>query len=279
MEDQKKTSDQTTSSTTPDVRLLDREPITAAVEGTSIPTAGAAVRQNNPRWWYPYAAGALVLFALGAVWMRLEQEGRVDTSFFSSVTASSESRAVVATINGEKLRNSDLDLSVEQLTQAAAAQGLDPADPAVATEIRSQATQMLINTTLLQQAAADQGIVITDEQLNERIVELETNAGGAELLAERMTEFDIDRETFETDVRTELTILALLDTVFAEADMTVTEEDIVEVYESASAAGAEVPPLDVARPQIEAQLLQGKEQSAVDAFIDELREAADIETN
>lgn len=261
----------------PEVKLADKEPITAAVEGTTMPVAGAAVKPRKKNYTYTIAAVALVLFALGAVWFRLEKEGRVDTSFFSGVIDAQKANEVVATVNDDVLRYDDLELSLEQLRQAAMVQGQDPEAPELAEQLRSQATDMLINTTLLEQEANKQGIVITQEQITTRMAELEEAAGGAEVLAARMTEFGIDRETFSEDVRVELTVLALLDTVLTEEDTVVTEEEVVAIYENAAASGVQVPPLDEVRLQIEAQVRQSKEQTVVENYLAELRQAADIE--
>jgi peptidyl-prolyl cis-trans isomerase SurA len=207
----------------------------------------------------------------------MESEGRVGTTFFSGMMAAQESGTVVANVNGEVLRGGDLELSIGQLEQTAIAQGQNPQDPQIQTEIRELATEMLVNTTLLQQAAEEAGITVTAEQIEERIVQLETESGGAEVLMARMEELDIDRSTFEADVRTELTIVALLDTVFAGLDLSASDEEVSAVYEQAASSQEGVPPLEEVRDQVEAQVIQDKQQAAVDAYIDELRAAADIE--
>ncbi|NEN93524.1 MAG: hypothetical protein F6K48_33470 [Okeania sp. SIO3H1] len=229
------------------------------------------------RNYLTYAAVVLVIFALCAVWFRLESEGRVGTTLFSGITEMQRDRSVIAVVNGEVLRVRDLDLSIEQLSQAATAQGLDPTTGAVESEIFDQAIDMVVNTTLLEQAAVEAGIDITDEQIRERITELEVEAGGAEVLAARMEAFDVSQEMFEADVRAELTIVTLLDGVFAEQDFTVTEEEVVAVYEQAGGGGEGVPPLEAVSPAIERQILQTKQQAAVDDYLAELREAADID--
>lgn len=251
------------------------ESVTAASETVANTTPIAQPMSRNTK--FTIAAIAMVLFALAAVWFRLEQEGRVGTNFFSGIEAMQEAAAVVAIVNGDELKGRDLELSLEQLEQSALQQGLDPATPELADQIKTQATEMLVNTTLLLQTAAAEGIVVSEEEINVRITELEEQAGGAEVLAERMQEFDIKQETFEEDIRTELTIIALLDTVFATADLTVTEEEVLAVYEQVGGGLEGAPALELVRPQVEAQIRQAKEQQVVDAYLDTLREVADIE--
>lgn len=240
-------------------------------------TASSVATPAPKRNYLTYVAVALVVVALLAVWGRLEREGRVDTNVFGVVDGLFAGDPVVVTIDDEVLRESDLELSIEQLAQAAAAQGVDPTTEVVQTEIRTQAVDMLINTTLLTAAADERGVVITDEDITTRRVELEEAAGGADVLMARMEEFGITQEIFEADIRTELTIVQLLDQVFAEADLSVTDEEVQAVYDLAAAGGADVPALEEVRPQIEQQIMGTKEQDTVTAFIDGLRAAADIE--
>lgn len=271
--EEKKTPVESGAEQQPQVKLVDKEPVVAAFEKmpAAIPTP---IQKKSPLMIS--IAVVLVVIALGAVWMRLEREDRVSTSFFSSIIASQEAGATVATVNGTELLGKDLELSIEQLEQAAIAQGRNPADEKIKTDIRELAVDMLVNTTLLQQAAETEGIAITDEQVQERMTQLEIESGGAEVLAARMEEFGIDRDTFARDVRTELTIVTLLDTVFAVSDLSVTEEEVAAVYEQAGGASPDAPSLAEVRPQIEAQIVQSKEQSVVDAYLEELRAAADI---
>jgi len=280
MEDQKKNdtnqSDSKAKVTEPVIHLMDKEPVAAEIEGSPAPVA-AAVAPTKKNRLYTIIATALVVVALGAVWMRLEKEDRVSTSFFDSYLQEQSDSEIVAIVNGEELRNKELELSIEQQSQLAASQGVNPADPAVALDIRTQAVEMLVNTTLLRQVADESGVAATDEAVAERITELEEASGGAEVLAERMAEFDVDQATFKKDVRTELTILALLDSVFAEADISATDEEVAEIYNNAVSSGAEVPPLEEVRAEIEEQIVLSKEQIVVDEYLAELRTTADIE--
>jgi HPt (histidine-containing phosphotransfer) domain-containing protein len=61
----------------------------------------------------------------------------------------------------------------------------------------------------------------------------------------------------------------------------VTEQEIIEVYQNAAASngGQPLPPLAEVSAQIEQQLLQNKEQEAIEAYVQSLRAAADITIN
>lgn len=271
----------TNTDTVPQVDLVDAEPIVAAIEGTPAPTAVAAP-QKRSKWKLTVLAVALVAVALLAVLFRLEKEGRVNTNLFTSYLAAQEANRPVAVVNGVSLKAADLRTGVDQLIQAATAQGLDPADPEVQAEIQTQALEMLVNTELLKQSAAKVGITISSEQIDARIAEIETAAGGAEALAARLAEFDIDQTKLVADVTAELTIQTLLtDEVFAGADVAVSEIEVNEVYNNAVAQAGDqtLPSLEDVRVQIEQQIVQSKEQAALDAYLQALRADADIQLN
>lgn len=267
---------QPTPEAEPQVSLTEPELVAASVEpqpSEAAPATAPAAKRN----YLTYGAVVLVVVALLAVWSRLESEGRVATNVFGSVAELFAGDPVVVTVDGEALRESDLELSIEQLSQGAAAQGVDPTTEAMQADIRSQAIDMLVNTTLLTNAAAEAGVEVTDEDVAARRSELEEAAGGPEVLAERMAELEIDSALFEEDIRTELVITELLEGVFADADLSVTDEEVQAVYDRAAESGADVPPLEDVRSQIEQQIISVKEQDTVTAYIDELRGAADIE--
>lgn len=264
----------------PQVKLMDKEPIAAAMEEkVVIPTAGAAVAKRSNK--YTLITIALVIIALLVVVFQLEKQGRIGTNVFGPIMSAMEANAPVAVVNGAKLTAEDLASGVEQLEQAAVAQGMNPEDPQVRAEINSQAIEMIVNTTLLEQAAAENGIVIDEATIDARIDELAQSAGGKEALMARLLEFGIDEEQLVSDVTEELTIRALLETVFTETDAVVTQEEITEVYNNAVAAsgGQPLPPLAEVTAQIEQQLIQTKEQEAVEAYVQQLRTDADIVVN
>jgi hypothetical protein len=264
----------------PEVNLMDKEPIVDAMEGVSelkIATVVSAKKSNK----YTIITIVIVVIALLVVLFQLERQDRVSTNVFGSMIAALEANAPIATVNGDDINMADLESGIEQLTQAAIQQGFDATDPEVQSEVRSQAIDMMINTKLLEQKAVENDITINEEAVNARINELAEAAGGQEALLERLAEFEIDEVQLRTDVQEELTIRALLDTVFSDAGTVVTEEEIVAVYQNALATSGDqqLPPLADVAAQIEQQLRQTKEQEATEAYVQSLRAGADITIN
>jgi foldase protein PrsA len=250
--------------------------VPVAIEATE--SVETVTKTTTASAWKFYAgAVAIVLIVLAGVVYVMEQQGRLQTGIFSGVQKMVGGSKAVATVNGTKVSQSDLDVSMAQISAGAAAQGADVASPEVKAQVQTQAIEMLVNTELLKQEAKKSDIAITDEDVNTRLESLKTDVGGEEVLAERMKEFNVDQKTLLRDIRNELTIQALLETVFATKDIAVTEAEVVEVYATAGGVEGGLPPLTEVRPQIEAQIKTTKEQEIVTAYIDELRTSADIE--
>ena len=274
--EEKKTSVDTTD-TNPQVDLMEQEPIAAAMEPTPGPVEGAATTTRSLK--LIIVSVLVVVVALAGILYALEKDGRVNSNVFSGIIDSQQTQTGVAVVNGETITESELAVASTQLAQAAAAQGADPADPTIQATIRSQALDLMIGTALLTQTAEAQGVTVPDEEVAERLAAIEADAGGAELLATRMQEFGITMESLESDVRSELVISQLLDSIVTDEDTVVTEAEIVAAYEEAGGSGVELPPLEEVRTQIETQLQQVKGQSVIEAYVEQLRANADIEIN
>jgi len=279
--EEKKTSVDTTD-TNAQVDLMDKEPIAEAMEATPIAAENSAPAKNTRSMKLTIISVLVVVVALAGVLYVLERDGQINSNIFSGLTDSPGEQAdsaTVAVVNGEVITEAELAVASTQLEQAAAQQGADPSDPAVQANIRSQALDLVIGTTLLTQTAETEGVVVTDQAVADQLATIEADAGGAENLAARMQEFGITMESLESDVRSELVISQLLDSIVTDEDTVVTEAEIVAAYEEAGASGVELPPLEEVRTQIETQLQQVKGQSVIEAYVEQLRANADIEIN
>ena len=151
--DEKKPTPETEENNAPQVDLVDAEPIKAAMEGSPVPTANASVSTKRSMKFTIIAILVVVVALLGVVYL-LEKDGRIESGIFSGMIASNEASSAAVTVNGVDVTNDQLSDTMDQLAQTAAAQGANPADPAVMAEIRTQALDLVIGTELLMQAAA-----------------------------------------------------------------------------------------------------------------------------
>jgi hypothetical protein len=250
---------------------------TAAPTAETTHAAAAPVAQAKSKTGMYIAAIVIVVATLLIVLFMLEKEGRSSTGVFDSFFSSQESNATVAVVNGEEVTGKELNTSIQQFNQAALAQGVDTTNPDVVADIRSQALDVLVNTTLLKQAAQEQGVEVSEEATTERLETIESEIGGAEVLQSRIDELGLTRAELREDIQEEILIQTLLDGIFSEADVSVTEEEIQEVYDAAGGVEAGLPPLEEVREQIEAQVRGTKEQAVIDEYLNELKAEADIE--
>lgn len=247
----------------------------AKVEATYVPTEQATKAKSKTGMYV--AAIVIVAVTLLTVLFMLEKEGRSATGIFDSYLANQDANTVVAVVNEEDISNSDLNTSIQQFTQAAVAQGVDTTSPEAIADIRTQALEVLVNTVLLKQAAAEQGIEVSTEDTTERLDAIQTEIGGEEALQVRIDELGLTQADLVEDIKEEIVIQTLLDTIFAEAEITVTDQEIQDLYDAADTEGADLPPLEAVSEQIESQIRDTKEQEVIEAYLETLKTDAEIE--
>ncbi len=184
----------------------------------------------------------------------------------------------VAKVNGEELSREDFLLSISQAEQAAQQQGADLNDPAVKAEIESQAMVVLINSTLLAQAATESGVTVSEADIEARISELEVQYGGAEAFSTALESASLTRDELRENVTEQLLIDAYLESDVTFSGIIVTDTEVQEAYDGLATQGPGLPPLEEISEPLRQQLLAQKQQEAIGVLIDGLRVNADIET-
>lgn len=264
----------TPASTTPVVHeATPAVPTTTATEGAAAP--------KQPIAWKPYALAIIVVAMMGAgLLFLLEQQGRTNTTYFSGITKMMEGPA--ASVNGVAIPRNDFDRNFAQVMREVEAQGFGTElAPEMEATLKEQAIQSLVNAELLKQAAEEAGISTTDEQLQARMAEIETGNGGPEQLAARMAEFGVTMEQLQIDVKRELLIEAHLEAAVDLESIVVTDEEVAEVYNQVALenAGTEIPPLAEVIDLLRDQIVNERQQQLIGAYIETLRQAAEIEIN
>ncbi|HEY0964676.1 MAG TPA: SurA N-terminal domain-containing protein [Candidatus Paceibacterota bacterium] len=263
---------------TPEEKIEETPASAAETKAAGAAAISSLTAKWLPKKWYITAIAVVIVAAvLVAVAYMMEQQGRLNTGLFDGVNRMVSMQKAVATVNDAKISQYDLDISMSQISAGAAMQGIDIADPEIKAKIQEQAIEMLVNTELLKQEAAARNISITDADVDARLETLRSDVGGEEVLVERMAEFNIDQKTLLRDIRSELTIQKLLDEVFAEKGVEITEADIEDFYDANGGEAAGLPPLTDVREEIETQIRSDKQQEIVTAFVEELRGKSSVE--
>lgn len=221
--------------------------------------------------------GILIIAALagGAYYYLTQKNSGPDTTTTTGVEIP---EGPVARVNGNEVSSEEYAAAVNELSQAAGAQGLDLADVVVQNQIKEQALAVLINTELLLQEASRAGITTSDEAVSTELATLATQMGGEEALASALTAYGLTQEQLRKNITTQLTIEAYLSEAVDTESIVVTEEEVQALYNQAAAAGGEgLPALADIRTEVEAQIRGTKEQQLVQTFVDALRENAEVE--
>jgi hypothetical protein len=255
------------------------ESTTEAASGETEPVSAAMSSSNKSRFSpAQIIVGVVVLIVfLGGLLYLLEERGVINTGVLAEIEKTQLEQTVIATVNGEEISAYELEVSIEQQAAAAEAQGIDTSDPAIIESIRSQSVDLLINTELLKGEAFERGLSVSDAEAMERYDALVAEVGGEEVLQDRMMMFGVTEEILQRDIRDELLIQQLVDQVFENNEVVVTDEEATALYEEAGGEEAGLPPFSQVEPQIRDQIIATKEQELINELIEELRAEATIE--
>ena len=144
-----------------------------------------------------------------------------------------------------------------------------------APKLNTQIINALVSQKLLQQAVAQTNITVPDASVQVELEAIENQfednaAYQSALVAQGLTE-----NMLIAQIRTELATQAYLEQELNLSAVTATEEEITTTYEGA--ATEETPALEEIRDQVEAFVIQQKQQELINTFIDNLRAGAEVE--
>lgn len=265
---------------TPEVTAIPATPATVAdtpvVVSTDADTAvTTAAAQSGMKLALVFALG--VALVLGGYFL-VFKKGMLDEVPFLGGLDSISAGESVATVNGAKISRVDFENSKNAMVQSYTEQGGDATTPEIVAEIEKQALDTLISTELLTAAAKAGGFSATDAEVQTEYDGILERFGSAEALKTQMDALGMSEADLRADIRDQLAVSAYVTATISPYDLALTEEEITGFYDSLAAGGMEnLPPLDEIRPQIEAQLTSGKQQTAVQKLIETLRAAATIE--
>jgi len=183
---------------------------------------------------------------------------------------------VVATVNGVEITRAAYDAGVAAAIESFRAQGVDVDDETNKTQIEAQTLEDLINNEVVDQAVAASGITATAAEIEEQFEIVKTQAGDE--FANQLDTANLTEEGLRENIRAQITLQKFLTANVDVSSITATDAEIEALYQQAVDAGQEVPPLEEVRDQVSQQIVQTKQQQAINAFVQTLRSAADVVT-
>jgi len=226
------------------------------------------------------AVVVVVVLALGYFFLVADRTPTTPTTAETVGLIDTKAKDPVARVNNEEIERTLYNSLVINLTNVAEQQGLAVTDTAIQTEIKTQALNSLVNNELLLQTASADGITVDEETVDSEYETLVAQAGGKDVLKERLKEARITTDMLRMNVAEQLVVNQYLDGFLATQDLSVTETEISSFYDSLvsqAGEGVDVPTLTEVRTQLEQQLVAQKQQAAVGTLLETLRAGAQIE--
>lgn len=226
---------------------------------------------------------ALVIVGVGG-YMVLGKKNATTTPAVATVES-------VAKVNGVEITKTDYDNQLAASITALKNQGVDTNASTTMEAIKTQVLNDLINNELVNQGVKAAGISATAEEVNTQLQALIAQLGGADKLAEQLKTVNLTEEKLKENLAKQLAAQKYLLANIDQATIVVTDAEVKKAYDDAVAAQKEadkslpkdqkpqpIPALKDVEANIKQQLSLQKQQVAAAAFVQQLREKAQVET-
>lgn len=242
-------------------------------ETTSTPTNASLA----PRIILMYVLGVALIVGIALfIYNKLSQDQpQTYTDEEAVTTLSVPGSGPVAMVNGVEIERTTYQERLDNITGTLSAQGINFTSDEIASSIRTQALNELINYQLLVQASSDQ--VVSDEEIETAKTQIIANVGGEEALQALLNEQGLSEEDLTTEIKERLRVDSYIDEVTDLEQVSLNEGEVEAYYQKVTDGLSEVPDLAEVRDQLTLQLIQEKQQALVEALVAELRNEATIE--
>lgn len=186
---------------------------------------------------------------------------------------------VVATVNGEEINKDVYVASLEQQTSFLAAQGIDLESEEAAgyiEMIQEQLIQQIVNERVIIQAASDEGIEATDEEIDAELSAITSQFESEEQLQEVLDEQGITMEELRSDIAEFVKRDKYVEQNTEAAE--ISEEELQAAYDELAAMSEEneIPSFEEYKGELEAQLQNEQQQEQLAQLVESLREESEI---
>jgi hypothetical protein len=211
------------------------------------------------------------------------------TSGENNATGPGETGEMAATVNDSGISMAEFEDTVNRTKAFYEQQGFDfenEEGTATLEQIRQQVIDDLVLKEVLMQNAKEKGYDVSDQQISEEIERIKAQFPSDEDFQTALSENQLTEDGLKSMVASELQIGEFFQNEIPK--VTVADDEIQQMYDEykeqyeaqmaeSTEDGQEFPSLEEAKGQIEAQLIQQKEQVEYDRMIEELMENSDIE--
>jgi len=189
---------------------------------------------------------------------------------------SPESANAAVLVNGEEVAMTEVEAVKMQI---AAGQGADVAslDAVALANLQTQAIDALIAQTLVRQSVKNSGVVVPQADVDAQINAIKEQLGDTAAFQAELTTQGLTEETLRARISDQLSTSLYLNQKLGLASVAATEEEIQSTYEQSVSGAEDAPNLEDVRSQVEAFVIQQKQQILIDQLIQQLRAGAEVE--
>lgn len=225
-----------------------------------------------------------VLVIIGIAWITGMFGKKADVS--DTTTTGGESPAAltpeqaamaVATVNGVEITRGEFEKTLTNVRSTLSPESIASLETGA---LEQSVISDMVNMRLLIDEANKKKIPVSSEDVQKEYDMFKDSVGGEDVLRDELAKVGLDDAGFKENIKNELMVRALLDKETDIENITVTEAEILAIYEEAKAVAPEdqpMPPLEEVKDAARAQLTQQKSAEIINAYVQKLRAAAQVE--
>lgn len=186
-------------------------------------------------------------------------------------------KEAVAVVNGEEVAMEEFERQLDQFKANYEQQGLPFPEGENLAQLKQQIVDQLVSKTLLVQEADSRGITATEEEIQSQYEETVKGFPDEKAFEQALEDQGLSQEDLEGLIADSIKIENLLDPVVEKAEVEApTEDELHKLYDQYSQE-QELPPFEDVKDQLEAELLNQRQNEVVQDFIQELKAESTIE--
>ncbi|ESU31812.1 hypothetical protein G3A_14540 [Bacillus sp. 17376] len=182
---------------------------------------------------------------------------------------------MVATVDGKGISKKDYEKELDVMKATYEQQGMpaDQMDSKQKEELEKSVLDQMINAELLLQTAEKDGVSIEDKEVDAELEKIKTNFEDEKQFEEALKKNEMTEKELKSQLKKQMTVNKYLDSKIGEVEAT--DEEIQAMYDQykqmAQAQKQEPEELEKIKPQLEQQVLSGKENEKISKLVEDLR--------
>jgi len=222
-------------------------------------------------------AVVILLIAALSAWYIVSNDGLKDNQSVDQVGFDSiQVPDVVAVVNEQEILGEQYKELQSQLTMQL---GINPSslNEKQIQDFKDQVVDTLVSQEIIAQQAIEDGITVTEEQINQQINLIKSNFESEEQFQLAIEEQNLSEEKIRETLKNDLLVQNYFEQEIYFSNIKATEEEVEAAYQEVSQTTPDIPALDEVYEQIEQTVLGQKQQQLVMSLVEQLKEEAEIE--